>query len=424
MKDRKVVITGLGMVTALGLSVEESWGRALAGESGIRAIQRPEWLASPVRAVGGVSEEDLKVIIHQYPIIGSQGVEKRTLFALWAAGEALEAAGLKNNPSEIGVVFGAGLGVFRLEDDLQWLQPNGVPDWIRFAKEINLIHPESQMRHPYDRATSAIADQFSCTGLQSTVTTACASATQAIGTAYRLIKRGEAEVILCGGADSMIHPVGLIYFVLLGAASVSHDPPQSICKPFDRRRAGLVMGEGAGVVILEEEGHARARGAKIYGELAGYASSMDGWRITAPHPEGAGAARAMEKALQDAGMSPESIDYINAHGTGTKLNDAAETLAIRSVFGPAASELAISSSKPLFGHLLAASGGPEFVLTVLTVERDAIHPTLNLTQPDPKCDLDYVPLQTRRRTVRAALSNSFGFGGENGCLVVKKYSQS
>jgi 3-oxoacyl-[acyl-carrier-protein] synthase II len=350
-------------------------------------------------------------------------VEKRTLFALWAAGEALKDTGPINS-SKIGVVLGAGLGVFRLEDDLQWLQPNGLPDWTRFAKEMDRIHPESQMRHPYDRATGAIADQFRLSGLQSTVTTACASATQAVGTAFRLIRRGEADVLLSGGADSMIHPIGLIYFVLLGAASLSNDPPQTVCKPFDRRRAGLVMGEGAGVVILEEEGHALARGAKIYAELAGYASSMDGWRITAPHPEGAGAARAMQKALGDAGVSPDAIDYINAHGTGTKLNDAAETQAIRTVFGPAASNLAISSSKPLFGHLLAASGGPELIMTVLTVERDEIHPTLNLTQPDPKCDLDYVPLHKRRRTVRAALSNSFGFGGQNGCLVVRKYDQS
>lgn len=424
MIDRRVVITGLGVVTALGLSVEETWVRALAGESGIRSLDHPEWQNSPIRAVGEVPKADLAAITHQFPEVQAQGVEKRTLFALWAAGQALKDAGIPPGHPGIGVVLGAGLGIIRLEDEQQWLQADGEPNWPRFAAQLDRIHPESQIRHPYDRATEAIARQFQCTGLQSTITTACASATQAIGTAYRLIKRGEADLILCGGADSMIHPIGLIYFVLLGAASLSNDPPGSVCKPFDRRRAGLVMGEGAGVVILEAEEKALARQAKIYGELAGYGSSLDGWRITAPHPEGAGAARAMDKALVDAGIPPESIDYINAHGTGTKLNDVAETIAIRSVFGPAASTLAISSSKPLFGHLLAASGGPEFVLTVLTVERDEIHPTLNLTQPDPKCDLDYVPLTSRRRRIRAALSNSFGFGGENGSLVVRKYEKT
>jgi 3-oxoacyl-[acyl-carrier-protein] synthase II len=215
--------------------------------------------------------------------------------------------------------------------------------------------------------------------------------------------------------------VGLIFFVLLGAASVSTDDPLTSCRPFDRKRSGLVMGEGSGFVVLEEEGHANRRGAKIYAEVAGYGSSMDAYQVTAPHPMGIGAEQAMRFALRDAGILPEGIDYINAHGTSTKLNDTAETLAIKNVFQSHAKSLAVSSSKSMTGHLLSASGGPEFVYTVLSVYHDAIHPTINITHPDPKCDLDYVAGGWREKTVRAALSNSFGFGGQNASIIVKKY---
>lgn len=220
----------------------------------------------------------------------------------------------------------------------------------------------------------------------------------------------------------MINPVGLIFFVLLGAASVASDDPSSLCRPFDRKRSGLVMGEGAGVAVLEEESHALARGARIYAEVSGYGASMDAYQVTAPHPKGAGAEVSMQRALLDAGMSAEDIDYINAHGTSTKLNDAAETIAIKNVFGDEARNLAISSSKSMIGHLLAASGGPEFAFTVMSVNHDQIHPTINLHNPDPKCDLDYVPNEKRLKTVRAALSNSFGFGGQNASIIVKKYA--
>lgn len=216
-------------------------------------------------------------------------------------------------------------------------------------------------------------------------------------------------------------PVGLVFFVLLGAASTSSKDPRSACRPFDRSRSGLVMGEGAGVAVLEEESHAVKRGARIYAQVAGYGSTMDAYQVTAPHPKGVGAEKSMLAALRDADLNPEEIDYINAHGTGTKLNDAAETIAIKNVFKEHAHRVSISSSKSIIGHLLAASGGPEFVYTVLSVQRDKIHPTINLTNPDPKCVLDYVPNEKKPRTVRAALSNSFGFGGQNATIVVKKY---
>jgi 3-oxoacyl-[acyl-carrier-protein] synthase II len=254
-----------------------------------------------------------------------------------------------------------------------------------------------------------------------TVTTACASGTQAIGTGFRAIQRGDADVMLAGGADSMINPVGLVFFVLLGAASVSSEDPLNSCRPFDRKRSGLVMGEGSGFALLEEEGHALRRGANIYAEVAGYGSSMDAYQLTAPHPGGKGAEQSMRSALKDAGLAPEEIDYINAHGTSTKLNDIAETFAIKNLFGDYSRSLAISSSKPMIGHLLAASGGPEFIYTVLSVKHDAVHPTINLTHPDPKCDLDYVAEGKRLMRVRAALSNSFGFGGQNASIIVRKY---
>jgi 3-oxoacyl-[acyl-carrier-protein] synthase II len=228
--------------------------------------------------------------------------------------------------------------------------------------------------------------------------------------------------MLAGGADSMINPVGLVFFVLLGSAALSKIEPECLCRPFDRKRSGLVMGEGAGMAALEDESHALARGARIYAEVAGYASTMDAWRLTAPHPEGQGAEGSMSRALADAGIGPGEIDYINAHGTSTKLNDLAETIAIKKVFGECANQIAISSSKSLIGHLLAGSGGPEFVFTVLSVAGDKIHPTINLSNPDPKCDLDYVPNVMRQKVVRAALSNSFGFGGQNATIVVRKYS--
>jgi 3-oxoacyl-[acyl-carrier-protein] synthase II len=221
----------------------------------------------------------------------------------------------------------------------------------------------------------------------------------------------------------MINPVGLVFFVLLGAAAASSNNPEETCRPFDRKRSGLVMGEGAGVVVLEEESHATDRGARIYAEIAGYGTTIDAYQITAPHPKGEGAERAMRAALSDANITPEEIDYINAHGTSTRLNDSAETLAVKNVFKEHAYNLCINSSKSVIGHLIAASGGPEFVFTVLSVNRDEIHPTLNLKDPDPKCDLDYVPNVKRAKTVNTAISNSFGFGGQNASLVVKKYKK-
>ncbi|HHL40715.1 MAG TPA: beta-ketoacyl-[acyl-carrier-protein] synthase family protein [Deltaproteobacteria bacterium] len=424
---RRVVVTGLGMVTALGLDVEDSWRRALAGESGVRGLELEGARLSPVRAVGSVAGEDLEAIEAAFPAAAASEGERRTLFALWAADRAIEDAGLRGGSGterdRFGVSLASGLPVNRLEDIARW-SGDGRFDCRRFASELDRLHRESMMRNDTHRPAALVAETFSLRGVNSTVTSACAAATQAIGLAMRTIERGEADVVVAGGADSMINPVGLVFFVLLGAASTSTDDPASLCRPFDRRRSGLVMGEGAGVAVLEAEEHARSRGAKIYAEAAGYASTMDAYQVTAPHPRGEGAALAMRRAVADAALEPQEIDYINAHGTGTRLNDAAETAAIKEVFGEHARRLVVSSTKSITGHLLAASGGPEFVFTCLSVARDMVHPTINLERPDPRCDLDYAADGARETTVGAALSNSFGFGGQNASVVVRKYAKA
>ncbi len=421
---RRVVVTGLGVTTALGLHVSENWKKLLAGISGIRSLMYPGLEKSPVRAAGQVTEDDWERIKEEFPEDALKEGERRTLFALWAVKSALKDAGMLDVPGErqrYGVVLAAGLGINRPEDIQRWAGKHRKFDYIKFGREYNMIHHESLVRNNANRPAALIAKRFQLYGNNCTVTTACASGTQAIGIGYRTIKRGDADMVVTGGADSMINPVGLIFFVLLGAASVSSEDPRAVCRPFDRKRSGLVMGEGAGVAVLEEEDHAVKRGARIYAEVAGYGSSIDAYQVTAPHPEGRGAEQSIGLALRDAQMNSNEIDYINAHGTGTKLNDITETIAIKKVFREHAYHIPISSSKSMIGHLLAATGGPEFVYTVLSVYRDEIHPTINLTHPDPKCDLDYVSHEKRLRTVRAALSNSFGFGGQNASIIVKKY---
>jgi 3-oxoacyl-[acyl-carrier-protein] synthase II len=420
---RRVVVTGLGVVTPLGLDVEESWQKALAGISGVGRLTLPGVEHGPVNGVGSVKPNDCSQIADQFKEEANTEGERRTLFALWAAKSALADAGVDDREihERFGVCFAAGAGVVRLEDVDRWVSTKGEFDFFTFGRERDQLRRDSILRNLPHRAPSLIARKFRLHGSNCTITTACASATQALGLGFRSIQRSDADLIVAGGADSMINPIGVACFVLLQAAATASVEPALLCRPFDRRRSGLVIGEGAGVAILEEESHARQRGARIYAEVAGYGSSMDSYQVTAPHPEGHGAALSMQRAIADAGLSASEVGYINAHGTGTKLNDVAETLAIKRVFKERAYEIPISSSKSLIGHLMAAAGGPEFVFTVLSVHRDEIHPTINLTSPDPKCDLDYVPNVKRTQPVSAALSNSFGFGGQNASIVVKKY---
>ncbi|MBI5664167.1 MAG: beta-ketoacyl-[acyl-carrier-protein] synthase family protein, partial [Nitrospirae bacterium] len=424
----RVVITGLGMATSLGLDVEENWRKALNGISGIKELSLPNAEKSPVQAVGSVNEADWNIVQDEFRNDAAREGERRTLFALWAAQSALKDAGLIFNGCDThtplrnrcGVIMAAGLGINRLEDIQRWIRDKEF-DLAGFSREYKDVHRESLIKNNSNRPAALIAKRFGLNGYNATITTACASASQAIGTAYRAVRRGDADIIAAGGADSMINPVGLVFFVLLSAAAVSTESPSQVCRPFDRKRSGLVMGEGAGIIILEEESHAVKRGAKIYAEVTGYGSTMDAYKVTAPDPQGTGAEHSMMNALKDADMGLDEIDYINAHGTSTKLNDTAETLAIKKVFKEHAHNISINSSKALIGHLLAASGGPEFVFTTLSVNRDKLHPTINLKNPDPKCDLDYVPNVAREKNVRTAISNSFGFGGQNASLVVRKY---
>jgi 3-oxoacyl-[acyl-carrier-protein] synthase II len=341
---RRVVVTGLGLATSLGLGIEENWEKVLSGTPGIRRVTRPHTLSSPVQAVGEVAERDWNTIKNEFNEEAQQEGERRTLFALWAAQSALNDAGIaEGTEKKCGIVLAAGLGINRLEDIQGWLKHDGSFDITRFGKECKEVHRESIMRNNSHRPSTLIARKFGFHGINCTITTACASATQALGIGYRSIQRGDADLVVAGGADSMINPIGLVFFVLLNASALSPENPGEACRPFDRKRSGLIMGEGAGIAVLEERSHAIKRGATIYAELAGYGSSMDAY-------------------------------HINAHGTSTKLNDTAETLAIKRVFGDHAYKLSVSSSKSMIGHLLAASGGPEFVYTTLSVYRDKSRP--------------------------------------------------
>jgi len=418
---RRVLVTGLGMVTPLGVGVEENWRRALAGESGIRELTAPWQRGCPIHAAGTVAEKDWEGILAALPASAAEEGERRTVFALHAAAQALTDAGFDARQGQRwGVALGAGLGVVRLEDIARWLRPNGRFDDEAFLAAYSTVSPDSIVRNPADRAAAQVARRFGLTGVNATVTTACASATHAIATALRLIQRGDADAVLAGGADSMIHPVGLVCLVLLGAASTSRGSTADLCRPFDRRRSGTVIGEGAGLAVLEEAEHAARRGARAYAEVSGSGSSLDAHHVVAPDPTGAGAARAMKSALADSGLPPDAIDHINAHGTGTHLNDVAEAAAIHKAFGLQARHVAVTSSKSLTGHLLAGCGGPEFVFTALSVARDIVHPTANLTHLDSRCDLDVVAGSARHLEVRAAMSNSFGFGGQNASVVLQK----
>ncbi|MCX8027149.1 MAG: beta-ketoacyl-[acyl-carrier-protein] synthase family protein [Thermodesulfovibrionales bacterium] len=418
MIKQKALITGLGIVTSLGLGLKTNWDAALKGQNGIRLIQ-DIYPNSPISVAGIVSKDDVEEIKRAFPQEANIEGESRTLFALWAAKEAIDDAGLNQDQlRQSQISFSAGLGINRLEDIFNFMEDKSFSNEMLF-KNYSLIHKESILRNNSHRPPALIARRFGVCGRNITVTSACASATQAIGIGLRAIQRGETDIVIAGGSDSMINPVGLIFFVLLGAASPSKDT--TACKPFDSRRSGLVMGEGAGFLVLESEKHAIKRGANIYCEIAGYGASIDAYQITAPEPNGKGAIISMTKALEDASIRPEEVDYINAHGTSTKLNDISETIAIKEVFKEHAYNLKINSSKSLIGHLLSASGAPEAVFTAMSVKDDIIHPTLNLSSPDTKCDLDYTANKPLAITIRNAMSNSFGFGGQNTTLLFRKY---
>jgi 3-oxoacyl-[acyl-carrier-protein] synthase II len=409
---RRVVVTGLGLVTSLGQEVELFWKRLLAGESGIGPIERFDVSEFTVRFAGEVKNFDPEKFMDKRE---ARHLDRFAQFAVAAAVQAVADSGLdlKNlaDPFRAGAIVGSGIGgLMEFEEQHQRLIEKGP----------SRVSPYMVPKLMINAAAGQISIVYGIKGPNSGVANACASANNAIGQALWTIQGDEADIMITGGSEAALTPLGLAGFCSARALSMRNDDPTRASRPFDRGRDGFVLSEGAGIVVLEEYEHARKRGAKIYAEVVGFGMSGDGMHIVQPDPEGRGAAGAMREMLADAQASPDSIDYINAHGTSTPLGDIAETKAIKAVFGEHARKLAISSTKSSVGHLLGASGGVEFVATSLAIRDQVAPPTINLENPDPACDLDYVPLKPRPMTIRRAASNSFGFGGHNASLLLQK----
>ena len=414
MEKQRVVVTGLGLITPLGIGVDASWHGLIEGRSGIRRITQFDASLFPTKIAGEVEGFNPEDFIETKEI---KKMDRFIHFALAAATMAMSDSGLKiteANAERTGVFVGSGMGglhsiehyhsVF-LEKGPRRISPFFIPMLV-----VNL-------------ASGQISIRFGAKGPNSAVATACATGSHAIGDAYKIIQRGDADAMIAGGTEAVITPLGIGGFNAMKALSTRNDEPEKASRPFDVDRDGFIMGEGAGIVILESLQSAAARGARIYAEIVGYGMTADAYHITSPAPGGEGAARCMAIALKDAGIRPGEVNYINAHGTSTKYGDELETQAIKKVFGEDAYRTAVSSTKSMTGHLLGAAGGVEAVVSVLTIYHDTIAPTINLDNPDPECDLDYVPHKARKTTVNYTLTNSFGFGGTNACLVFKKFTQ-
>ncbi|HEY0407666.1 MAG TPA: beta-ketoacyl-ACP synthase II [Pyrinomonadaceae bacterium] len=409
---RRVVVTGLGLVTPVGNSVETTWSSLMAGQSGVDDIKKFDTAKFPVRFAAEVKDFD--------PLTFIEKKEARKMgsfihYAIAAADEAIKDSGLvidETNDEQVGTYISSGIGDFwaieREHSKLLNDGPGRVSPFFIPSAIVNLAAGQVSIRHGAKGPNSATA-------------TACAAGAHAIGDSFRIIQRGDADAMICGGAESAITPMSVAGFAAMRALSTRNDDPPRASRPFERDRDGFVIGEGAGIVILEELEFAKARGANIYAEIVGYGMTADAFHITMPDETGSGAIRVMQKALKDAGVEASAVDYINAHGTSTPYNDKFETAAIKKTFGEHAGKLAVSSTKSMTGHLLGAAGGIEAVFSILAIDRDRIPPTINYVNPDPDCDLDYVPNEPREAIVNYALSNSFGFGGTNACLLFKRY---
>jgi len=413
MSKRRVVITGLGCVTALAESVDELFAALCEGKSGISTIESFDTGAYPVKFGGEIKNFDVTKYVDQRE---SKRMDRFTQYAMAAAKQAVEDSSLdfsKENVFRAGVIVGTGIGGLKEIEDQHIRLLNKGP---------KKVSPFCVPRLMANAASGNIAIAYGLRGPNFCVSSACASGNNAIGEAFNNIVAGRSDVIITGGAEAALTPIGLASFCAARSLSLRNDNPQGASKPFDRDRDGFVLSEGAGVLILEEESHAKKRGAAIYAELLGYSANDDGYHITAPRPNGEGAAAAMELALNDAGVEKDKISYINAHGTATELNDVAETAAIRFVFGEQAYKIPVSSTKSCIGHLLGASGAVELIICVKAINESTIPPTINLQNIDERCDakMDFVPMEARRTEVNIAMSNSFGFGGHNSCLVVGK----
>jgi 3-oxoacyl-[acyl-carrier-protein] synthase II len=408
---RRVVITGMGAITPLGHSVEEFWANLVAGRSGVARMTLCDPSGYPCQVAAEVKDWDPEAYIERRE---ARRMARFAQFAVAAARQAVADAGLDLQAldlTRVGVVLGNGNG--------------GYPDIEQAVRTIverggMRIDPLFLPKSLPNMAAAQVSLQLGLKGYNSTVVTACAAATQAIGEAAELVRRGRMDVVLTGGTEAGISQLGLAAFAVMRALTTRNDAPERASRPFDRDRDGFVPAEGAGVFVLETLAHARARGARVLAEVAGAAASADAYHIVAPCADGEGAARAIRWALADAGIAPGEVDYINAHGTSTPLNDTAETLAIKAALGEHAYQVPVSSTKSMIGHALGAAGALETVAAVKSIETGVIHPTINYETPDPECDLDYVPNEARRADVRVVLKNSFGFGGQNACLVLRR----
>jgi len=406
---RRVVVTGMSVVTALGSETAEFWDRLCAGKSGIGLLQRFDCSEFKVRFGGEIKDFDPSECIPSREV---KRLDRFCQFALHGAYKAIGQSGMdfsQGDPFRYGVVTGTGIGgLHEIEEQHCTL----------FDRGPSRVSPFMIPKLMVNAASGNISVTWGLRGPNSAVATACASASNAIGDAFKLIQYGRADVMVTGGSEAAITPMGLSGFSRMSALSTRNEDPQRASRPFDRGRDGFVMSEGSGMVVLEELEHAKRRGAPILAEVLGYGMSADGSHMTAPDPNGTGAARAMLNAIEDAHLNASDIQYVNAHGTSTPLGDKAETQAIKSVFGPHAKSLSVSSTKSQLGHLLGASGGVEFVVCVLALQHQVAPPTINLEDQDPECDLDYIPNQARPMRLDRVMSNSFGFGGHNACLVL------
>ena len=410
---KRVVITGMGAITPLGNDVDSFWKNLCDGKSGIDRITRfdPEKFDTQIAAE--VKDFDPQDYVDKKE---AKRMDRFTQFAMAAAKMAVEQADLdwsRENSQRFGVLLGTGVG------GLETMEKQAV---VLHTKGPRRVSPFFVPMMIANMAADQISIAYGARGMNSTVVTACASGTDAIGEAYRAIREGYVDIMITGGAEAAVTPLSLAGFSSMKALSRRNDEPQKACRPFDRDRDGFVLGEGAGILVLESYEHAMKRGTRILAEMAGYGLTEDAYHITAPAPEGEGGARAMKEALDDGNMAPGDIDYINAHGTSTEYNDKTETAAIKSVFGDT-TKVAVSSTKSMTGHLLGAAGGIEAIALIKTLEDQFIPATINYTTPDPECDLDYVPNHGRRAAINAAMSNSFGFGGQNACIIMKKFEE-
>ena len=410
--QKRVVITGMGAVTPLGLSVDETWAGLVAGRSGITEITQFDASQMPIRIAGEVKGFDPTDYIN---FKDARRMARCSQLALAASFQAMADAGFNSlvpDPERSGVVMGTGVGGF----------DEGLVAWETYkTRGLRRVNPFTAMALLANMPAHHMSLQFQCQAYNGTVVTACASGTQAIGDATEVIRRGDADLMLAGGVEGMIHEVIIGAFTVMRVLAADNEHPEQACKPFDARRDGFVSAEGTAVMVLERLDKALDRGAKIYAEVLGYSANTDAYHAAIPDPDGDGAHRAMKWAVENAGLAPSEIDYINAHGPGTEVGDPVETKAIKRLFDDYAHHLPISSTKSMIGHPLGGAGAIEAVACVKTIQTGTIHPTINYEVPDPECDLDYVPNEARQAEVQTTLSNSFGLGGQNACLVLRRF---